>query len=97
MTDKKIEKAVVNTHKKIEKTVVDGYKTIEEGAVGGFKKVSDKFVEKLFKKEDESVSDAKDRLKKQQEERAEAIAQKNQAVMDETNKKIADAKKYNGQ
>ena len=37
-------------------------KKIEEGAVDGFNKVTDKAVEKLFKKDGETVEEAKERL-----------------------------------
>lgn len=68
--NEKIAETVVEGYKKIEDGVVSGYKKIEEGVVEGFEKVSDKFVEKLFAHENETVEDAKKRLRgeKQDEE-----------------------------
>jgi uncharacterized protein YutE (UPF0331/DUF86 family) len=39
------------------------YKIIENGVVSGYTKVEDKCVETLFKKDDETVEEAKIRLK----------------------------------
>ena len=61
---------LVEVNKKIEDTVVGGYKKIEEGAVGGFQKMTDKFVGSFLTKEGESVEEAKERLAKEQAERA---------------------------
>ena len=61
-TNEKIAEKVVEGYKKIENGVVDGYKKIENGVVEGFTQVTDKCVEVLFKKEGESVEDAKNRL-----------------------------------
>ena len=55
---------VTEGYKKIEDGVVSGFKKIEEGVVGGFNRVSDKFIDVLFTKEDETVEDAKARMKK---------------------------------
>ena len=60
---KTIEDGVVGTYQAIEDAVVDGYKRIEEGAVSGFSKIIDKSVELLFKKEGETVEEAKARLR----------------------------------
>ena len=48
----------MSTLEKIEKAVVEGYKKIEDG-----------FVEKHLVKEGETVEEAKERIKKEQEER----------------------------
>lgn len=74
MTEKKMEKGVVNGYKKIEKGVVEGYKKVEDGVVGGYKKIEkgaiegytkieDRFVDAYLKKEGESLEEAKKRLK----------------------------------
>jgi len=55
------------TNKKIEETVVDGYKKIEDAVVGGYKKVEDKFVDKFLKKDGETIEEAKQRIKAEQE------------------------------
>lgn len=62
--NEKIAETVTDGYKKIEGTVVDGYKQIEKGAVDGFNKVSDKCIEKLFTKDNETVEEAKERLKR---------------------------------
>ena len=56
------------SQKKIEETVVDGYKKVEETVVGGYKKVEDKFVDKFLRKDGETIEEAKERIKKEQEE-----------------------------
>lgn len=65
----KIAETVVEGYKKIESGVVEGYKKIEDGVVGGYKKIEDGFVEKYLVRDGETVEDAKDRLKKEQEEK----------------------------
>ena len=60
---KTIEDGVVGTYQAIEDAVVGGYKRIEEGAVSGFSKIIDKSVALLFKKEGETVEEAKARLR----------------------------------
>lgn len=67
--NEKIAKEVVDGYKKIEEGVVGGYKKIEEGAVGGFHKIADKFVDTYLTKENESVEEAKARLKEEQKAR----------------------------
>ena len=57
-----------DVNKKIEKTVVGGYKKIEKSVVDGYKKVEDKFVDKFLRKDGETIEEAKDRIKKEQEE-----------------------------
>ena len=64
------------TNKKIEKTVVEGYKKIEETVVDGYKKIENKFVDKFLRNDDETIEDAKERIKKEQ------------AELEEKNKKI---------
>jgi len=55
-------------YKKIEKGTVDSYKKIEETVVGGYKKVEDKFVDKFLRKDGETIEEAKERIKREQEE-----------------------------
>ena len=57
---------LVETNKKIEKAVVGGYQKIEDTVVNGYKKIEDKFVDAFFKKDGETIEDAKERLKKEQ-------------------------------
>ncbi len=62
-TNKKIAEAVVSGYKKIENGVVSGYKKIEDGVVGGYTKIEDKFVEQYLTHDNETVEEAKARLK----------------------------------
>ena len=55
-------------NKKIEETVVDGYKKVEDTVVDGYKKIEDKFVDKFLRKDGETLEQAKERVKKEQEE-----------------------------
>lgn len=70
--NEKIAEKVVGGYKKIETATVGGYKKIENAAVGGYKKIEDGFVDRYLTKEDESIEDAKIRLKQEQAEREEA-------------------------
>lgn len=63
--------AVTEGYKKIEDGVVGGFKKLEENVVGGFTRVSDKFIDVLFTKENETVEEAKVRLKKTTQNNAE--------------------------
>lgn len=45
------------------------YKKIENSVVNSFEKVSDSFVEKHLTRENESIEEAKERLKKENEQR----------------------------
>ena len=57
-----------DVNKKIEKTVVGGYKKVEDTVVGGYKKVEDKFVDKFLRKDGETIKEAKERIKNEQQE-----------------------------
>lgn len=65
--NEKIAEAVTEGYKKIEKGVVEGYKKIEQGVVGGYEKIEDRFVDRYLTKDGESVEEAKERLKKENE------------------------------
>lgn len=64
--NKKIAETVTTGYKKIEKGVVDGYKKIEQGVVDGYTKLEDKFVDAYLTKENETVEEAKKRLKEEE-------------------------------
>ena len=65
--DKKMAKSkIVKANEKIAEGVATGYKKIENGVVGGYKKIEDKFVDRFLTKDDETVEDAKKRLKEEQ-------------------------------
>ena len=61
---------IVDTNKKIEETVVDGYKKVEDTIVNGYKKIEDKFVDTFLKKNGETIEEAKERIKAEQEKLA---------------------------
>ena len=67
--NKKLEETVVGSYKKIEETVVDGYKKVEGTVTEGYKKIEDKFVYKFLRKDGESIEEAKERIKKEQEDK----------------------------
>lgn len=69
--NEKIADKVVEGYKKIEDGVVGGYKKIESGIVEGFGKIEDWFIDRCFKKEGESVEDAKKRMIAEQAARDE--------------------------
>ena len=62
---KAIEDGVVGTYKAIEDGVVGTYKAIEDGVVGAYKAVENTMVDVLFRKEGETVEEAKERLRNQ--------------------------------
>jgi len=54
----------VAAYKAIEEGVVGAYKAVEKGAVNAYRKMEDVMVDKLFRKEGETVEEAKERLSK---------------------------------
>ena len=54
---------IVETYKAIEDGVVGTYKAIEDGVVGAYKAVENTMVDVLFRKEGETVEEAKERLR----------------------------------
>jgi uncharacterized protein YutE (UPF0331/DUF86 family) len=72
-----------DVNKKIEETVVNSYKKVEDTVVGGYKKVEDKFVEKFLRKDGETIEEAKERVKKEQEE----LTKKNEEIIKNGGKK----------
>lgn len=58
---------IVKNVEKIEKSVGECYKKIENSVVDGYTKIEDKFVDAFLTKEGETVSEAKERLKKETE------------------------------
>ena len=62
---KAIEDGVVGTYKAIEGGIVGTYKAIEDGVVGAYKAVENTMVDVLFRKEGETVDEAKERLRNQ--------------------------------
>lgn len=60
---KAIEKGAVEGYRAIEKGAVDGYMKIQDGAVYGWEKLEDKMVDKLFRREGETLEQTKERLR----------------------------------
>lgn len=59
---------IVKANEKIAKSVTEGYSKIEQAVVGSYTKLEDKFVEQYLTKDGESVPEAKERIKKEQEQ-----------------------------
>ena len=60
---------LVKANEKIAEKVVDTYKKIEDTVVGGYTKIEDAFVDRYWTKEGESIEEAKERLKREQNAR----------------------------
>ena len=60
---------IVKANEKIAEKVVGTFEKIEETVVGGYSKIEDAFVDRYLTKDGETVADAKERLKKEQEKR----------------------------
>lgn len=58
---------IITANEKIASAVVDGYKKIENAVVSGYTKIEDKFVDAYLTKDGETVEEAKERLKKEKE------------------------------
>lgn len=67
--NEKIADAVVDGYKKIEKTVVNGYQKVEDTVVNNYQKIEDGFVDRYLTHDNESVADAKARLKASHEKK----------------------------
>lgn len=59
---------IVKANEKIAEKVTDGFKKISDTVVGGYTKIEDAFVDRYLTKDGETVQEAKERLKKEQEE-----------------------------
>ena len=57
-----------NANKKIEEKVVGGYKKVENTVVSSYKKIEDEFVDMFLRNDNETIEEAKERIKKEQEE-----------------------------
>lgn len=61
-----IVEGVTGTYQKIENGVVGAYKKVETGAVNAYRAVEDFCVDKLFRKEGETLEEARERLQGKQ-------------------------------
>lgn len=57
---------LVKTNERIEEKIVGTYKKIEDTVVGSYTKIEDAFVGRYLAKDGESVQEAKERLKQEQ-------------------------------
>ncbi len=61
---------LVKINKKITEKVTSTYKKIEDTFVDGYTKIEDTFVDRYLTKDGEMISEAKERLKKEQENKS---------------------------
>lgn len=66
--NEKIAEDVTTGFQKIQNGVVNGYKKIENGVVEGFTKIEDSFISRYLLREGESLDEAKERLKREEQE-----------------------------
>lgn len=67
--NEKIADVVTTGFQKIQDGVVNGYKKIENGVVKEFSKIEDSFISRYLLKEGESLDEAKERIKREEQER----------------------------
>ncbi len=60
---------IVKSVEKISEKTVRAYKIIEKTVVDGYTKIEDKFVEQYLAKNGETIAEAKERLKKEAQQR----------------------------
>lgn len=58
---------IVKANEKIAEKVTDGFKKISDTVVGGYTKIEDAFVDRYLTRDGETVKEAKERIKKEQE------------------------------
>lgn len=64
-TNQKIEDTVTGSYKKIEDKVTGSYKKIEDTVVFKYNEIESKFVGKFLTKDNETIEEAKARIKKE--------------------------------
>lgn len=60
---------IVKANEKIAEKVTGTFENIKDTVVGGYSRIEDAFVDRYLTKDGETVADAKERLKKEQENR----------------------------
>lgn len=58
---------IVKANEKIAEKVTDSFKKISDTVVGGYTKIEDAFVDRYLTRDGETVEEAKERIKKEQE------------------------------
>ena len=64
-------RSLVKANEKIAEKVVGTFEKIEDTVVGAYTKIEDAFVDRYLTKDGETTADAKERLKKEHEQRSE--------------------------
>lgn len=62
---------IIKANEKIAEKIAGTFEKIEDTVVGGYTKIEDAFVDRYLTKDGETIADAKERLKKEQEKRKE--------------------------
>ena len=57
---------LIQANRKIAENITDGFKKMSDGVVKGYTTIEDAFVDRYLTKDDETVADAKARLKEEQ-------------------------------
>ena len=60
---------LIKANERVAEVVTKGFSKVEQTVVDSYTKIEDKFVQAYLTKEGESVSQAKERLRKEQEQR----------------------------
>ena len=59
---------IVEANEKIAENVTTGFQKIQDGVVNGFSKIEDSFISRYLLREGESIEEAKERLKREEQE-----------------------------
>ena len=63
---------LVKTNEKIAESVTTGFQKVSDTVVGKYTKIEDKFVDQYLRHDGETIEEAKERLKKEQEAHRQA-------------------------
>lgn len=86
---------LVQVNKKIADSLVNGFKKMSDTVEKGYTSIEDAFVDRYLTKDDESIEDAKLRLKAEQTERKKQSIKKRKERIDAANKrKVEHAARY---
>lgn len=80
---------LVKANQKIAESVTSGFQKISDTVVDGYTKIEDKFVDQYLTKEGESISEAKERLNKEQAERKAIRAERKVKIQNKKSSKIS--------
>lgn len=71
---------LVQANRNIAQSVTSGFQKMSDTVVGGYTKIEDKFVDQYLTKDNETIEEAKVRLKNEQKEHKEAHAKHHHKV-----------------